>query len=279
MATATVDPAMSYINNIARKKKTRRGKKRYKQELKTLSPTVRAHSCGFDNENSALGCVMCTAHISSSQMDITRSKRPGYSRKRRPIRPYTSPRAPHNSTQFLMSDGVGDFGFVNLGEHDNCLASEDEYLPIDQCFHGVASGVKMSDKDQCLSPDAEGFNWKTSPVYTDLDYEYKPISDSDMFTFLEKDFEDVFSTARSHQLEDQPKIELIAQIHGLEKSVEEMQSRLSDLQCSPPVETVEANIAPVTILSYDIVMNLQAELERLQQENIVLRRRPIVVRS
>ncbi|CAH1782611.1 unnamed protein product [Owenia fusiformis] len=122
--------------------------------------------------------------------------------------PYNyNPKAPMNSTQYIMDD------------HDN---NHELYTDFE------VSSIKPV--DIAVAPHPADIPYH-SPAYEDINYEYESPDDvSDSFSFIEKDFEAAFQSVREDELWEMPKNKLVTGFIDLENKLLQLENRLESLE-------------------------------------------------
>lgn len=157
----------------------------------------------------------------------------GASNQQRILRPLEVPKAPSNSTQFIMDD------------HENCNL----YVSFES-----PSRYKRRRRSSETSTDAANGEYCTSPCmgYHDIDYEYESPDDLDQTAFFEKDFEMIYRRAREEELIALSRSDLVSQLIELERKANSIEQMLN------------GDVPSVAFL--------QEELLKLQEENTLLRK-------
>jgi len=228
-------------------KKTRRGKKR---RLNSFSPEEEkdvinpAHSpAKYDNGNEYDPCEMehsqkrtCpSVSCFESSLDDATSVPPTCTQngfKRPMLRPLDVPKAPNNSTQYIMDD------------HENCNLYFSFESP--RCRRR-----RRSTGASCSDGSGES-GYSPCNGYQDIDYEYESPDDLDSAAFLERDFEIIYRRAREDELVNLSRVQLIEQFIEMEDKALSYEQLLRG--------------------SLPSVAQLQEELLKLQEENAQLRK-------
>ncbi len=219
---------------IRRVKKHRRGKKKPCRELFNDLPSV---SCEYGDQDRFMANRECEV-----QMITGPSKRGRRGQKL--LRPPYSPKAPHNSTQFLIEDRLN----ANNGYHME-LGFESPFYLDEPSLYGY-NDLAQSEKVSVT---------KTSPSYPNIDFSCSPLEETDVASFMEKDFEDIFSCLREDSLAEKSKSELILDVHSLEERLQktEHRFRLHHRHTGRQTQNTE----------YTSQNALLKELEKLKSEN------------
>jgi len=261
----------SVETNRINRRKTRRGKKKYRSRF--LSSGVPCCEClgRFEVERQTCAkCEMGVARADENQVNTHRhdGDRSSYRNKnnkqksKHSLRPITRAGAPHNSNQFLIEDRLTSEEEFKIAEfpsvkHDQKILDARNVLNDDHSFYESTSAY-YKQNDQCLSPDTANFNWKTSPAFSDVDYKYVPIQDEeDMIMFLQKDFEDVYQCTREQELIVRDRTDLISGIQTLRTDVDNLRLMGDNM------------IMKRTKCDCDVV-SLQRELDELKKINLQL---------
>ncbi|KAL4226634.1 hypothetical protein ACF0H5_014617 [Mactra antiquata] len=252
--TEIMDMKMSEI--VQRKKKTRRGKKSRPGKILSSGKSTDVFSTILNYGN------------------LKQSK--SYSKRRfvkQGVRP-SSPKAPMNSTQFLIEDKLDrELEHCRHVDFQNIPSINNNYLPVFDArniqseevndFHRLSLSPK--DKDSVENFDFYHDEVINKKVSEDLDYDYEPISLEDTVNFIEEDFEKVYNfhnvcddnfknEERLREVSKLPKFELINKIIDIEnrlKSEETINSKSDDLKMK--------------------IAQLQEENLRLKSENSTLK--------
>merc|ERR1711976_295571 len=176
------------------RKKTRRGKKK---KFSSFIEDVMS-----ETENDVSQCSQCGTVPSKSKSmnpyDKCHSPRK-QGRKKGHLRPSCSPKAPHNSTQFLIEDHLGNQTFdeqslnLKLMLEDYCQQDKEHCVPsVTQSPVKVGSSCQDSVSDSEFSPRHPSVSTVSSPV-SDIDYDYDVFGNLDSrISFYVHDFEVVY---------------------------------------------------------------------------------------
>lgn len=262
--------AMEQVILPRRWKKTRRGKKKKPfdrhQDVEKLVMTCR---CMKDSEDTVMMNRGTTFDNDTAQ---SQDKPKGFSKL---VRPFNSPRAPHNSTQFIIDDRLGSACRPIL---DSPLKNPvSPVMPsagglYEDFYNGVDMSVTVS--EQCLSPDGHRitslpeFTWKTSPAFSDVDYKYKAYPVEDFLTFQQQDFEQEFQHVREKALHQRSKSELISDITDLKCTIQSLQSQF---KCMSNAQRKQEMSQKHLTIDDNTEFELESKLAVLQQKNQTLK--------
>ena len=232
-----------------KKKKTRRGKKK---TLKSLRDRINhTDILGLEEENSNNACADCgVSPLRESKDSIFKM----YKRNSRgTLRPRYSPKAPHNSTQFLMDDQYMEFPSDktqgNTEDSDNS--------------HSV-SFYEYSNIQQENFYDDYGIN----TLFRDEDDGISKKLCSDTAIFMEVNFESEYRDVRSEELKKMSTKELCDSIIHMEDKASQLESELEMMYS----DSRESNIPVGKHQKYsNVICKLKEENRRLQNENEYLR--------
>ena len=230
----------------SRRKKTRRGKKRYGHfSSEVLVEDIAGCGCNHND------------HISkrqqgNKQCSMARSKARKFKHS---LRPSSSPKAPHNSTQFLIDDHIRSKDPIDLPVKSvQCgqsawsvgnLHETDSFYNDSSCY--------LMDSDQCLSPSSTKFNGTLSPDFNPADMCKSINRDEDqMMAFLEQDFEQVYREFKEQELASKDQNELLFGVQRLVSNASKLQGLVQNRN---PHET-QLDLA-----------SLQTELKSLKEQN------------
>lgn len=229
-------------------KKTRRGKKkklRYEEEddsCETLQAPLNITDVFSDRENEEAisgllssdmgGSVGSNPYEIPDKTKVSREQSKNRSARSCLLRPTDVPKAPENSTQFIIDDHEDCNLYFSFERKNLTNSSEDG-----DCY------------DRCNSPAFAGFQ--------DIDYEYESPDDLVTSAFYEQDFENIYRHAREDELLSTPRDVIMQQYLELEHRVLELETRIA-----PKASIVDPAI---------MIAKLQEELLKLQEENCALR--------
>lgn len=253
-----IEISVSTESEMRRFKKTRRGKKRRLKpfsedsESPSHSPTSNYHNHQFtesENDNQKESMSIPLRNPDPLELESTSEETAfpvatistphcaGSGNQKRLLRPLEVPKAPNNSTQFIMDD------------HENCNL----YLSFES-----PSRYKRRRRSTGAS---SGNEYCTSPCmgYHDIDYEYESPDDLDSTAFFEKDFEMIYSRAREEELVTLSRNELISQLIELEGKANSYEQLLSS-----------GDVPSVASLQEEL-LKLQEENALLRKTNLYLK--------
>ncbi|XP_062583085.1 protein HEXIM1-like [Saccostrea cucullata] len=243
--------------SLRRSKKTRRGKKKNRN----LRDTHEVSEIKGNLEN-CLSCERLSPYDGDSEgMSPVKKYRQrqakGNRRRQTILRPRYSPKAPHNSTQFLMDDHF-TYSCEFLG-----FESPD---PWGQRLH------YSDDSDASIVEPPE-------PADDSLLFQMDDLNDSinsadqDTKAFMEKDFEDAYNSIQIDEASRLSKSELISAICSMESKAELLEK---ELECSPTsVQFTEVKTRRQR--KKGVINQLKRENLNLQRENDQLKRMLLAV--
>lgn len=220
------------LNEHAKPRRRRRGKKRkHKKESAATCETQDHNVCESEMhaESEHENHVDCESpnwdseeHLSCDNFEFTDVI----------IRPINVPKAPENSTQFIMDD------------HNDChfymsFETPNPYLADPPRTYG--------DEDDIIEPVG------SDPAYRDIDYQYESPQDFDNSAYYDAEFERSYKNNRYDELMRHSRTDLISAVQDLESRYKEISDAL-----------VKQNPSP-------ILEKLQAQLLTLQEENNYLK--------
>lgn len=214
----TTERVMAEIENVDKfkRKKTRRGKKRIGKKFNqnfdsSTLLTEDNHLHTSDEIDKCPNCLVVADECERLRKVKTKSSR---RKSRQKLRPRYSPKAPRNSTQFLMDDHfLNSINFVNFESPE--MIYEDRYyenMSPDEMDIDRSSQSLMKLSSRCSS-DVET---------CDNDEEFY----KDTYTFMEKDFENTYENARYEEFEKLSKKELVDKILEMEREASKLMKRL-----------------------------------------------------
>ncbi|GFX78326.1 uncharacterized protein TNCV_345231 [Trichonephila clavipes] len=148
------------------------------------------------------------------------------------VRPINVPKAPENSTQFIIDD------------HNECRL----YMSFETPNPYVTNAESMKGDDNIITEPAE-----EDAAFIDIDYEYESPQDFDNSAYYDRDFEQSYKNNRFDELLRLPKSDLISGIQDLESKLKTLSEDL-----------IKENPSP-------ILEKLQAELLELQEKHLELK--------
>lgn len=245
------------LKMMEQRKKTRRGKKNNTKHR--FVDDLGSHPIA-GSENSRVPDCSCGSTPRSGYKPYERTtpspqKSSRKSRKGK-LRPFYSPKAPHNDNQFLMEDRLGNNSFeenLNIGMlfvEDFPFSVGSKSVPTSP--EKESSEEEMSESE--FSPKYEPkYNTATSP-FNDFNFEYSYGDDDhdSRFNFYEQDFEEFYKTSREDELSTLSRDQLIESVVSLEK-------RLTSLEKTGEPKKEKT--------SEDSMQNMMYELRMLQEEN------------
>ncbi|GFS43344.1 uncharacterized protein NPIL_292651 [Nephila pilipes] len=148
------------------------------------------------------------------------------------VRPINVPKAPENSTQFIIDD------------HNECRL----YMSFETPNPYVTNAESIKGEAHVITEPAE-----EDAAFIDIDYEYESPQDFDNTAYYDRDFEQSYKNNRFDELLRLPKSDLISGIQNLESKLKTLSEDL-----------VKENPSP-------ILEKLQAELLELQEKHLELK--------
>uniref|UniRef100_T1J856 Uncharacterized protein n=1 Tax=Strigamia maritima TaxID=126957 RepID=T1J856_STRMM len=214
------------VNANRKLKKTRRGKKRkLRNDSSPLVQDEKGESATENGENDKV----CENDF--WQRPPEKVPKNCNSSRSRILRPTEVPKAPENSTQFIMDD------------HEDCNL----YFSFETRIR-AQSGGKKGNSINCNSNEHDQFLG-----LQDIDFEYESPDDFDRNAFVEQDFEIIYRRAREEELSAFSREEMVRQCIELEQRALELEQQLSRID--PDI----------------VITRLQEELLRLQEESSILK--------
>ncbi|KAK6176759.1 hypothetical protein SNE40_014997 [Patella caerulea] len=189
------------------------------------------------------------------------------SKKRSFIRPRYSPKAPHNSTQFLM----GDHESLAFRSDDDVEFYEPSYYSYPEKDNFINNQIENNDLD--LSNYANEFSSLNSNGIEDLDlsdnFETRNFDEADSVMFMMNDFNQMYDSVRVEQLSNLSKCELIDAVKKLENEVNIRENKL----IRTPSKSL--GLTPKKLSNRKLNSNLKdllSELDQLKSENLSMKR-------
>jgi hypothetical protein len=253
---------MEVVDVVRRVKKHRRGKKQkpYQKMFSDL-PADRSHECYCGDKNN-MEAEDDWSLVNQMNENVQQTMAKG----KRLIRPPYSPRAPRNSTQFLIADGMGQYSYIDwLIEQQEAYV----YSPLYKDQDEVTMFDTPSKVSQAQSPH--------SPSYPKLDLDNcDSTEEMDMVSFMEKDFENQFSDYSSCHfqpkelaLAKKSKDELLADVVSMEKKLIEAEEQIENTKIEQELKH-RAETMQLRSLMRELE-ELKSQNRRLTQENVELR--------
>ncbi|XP_067127145.1 uncharacterized protein [Centruroides vittatus] len=229
-----MDETDSISVNIFKQRKTRRGKKKRYKSVGDEEDADVVHT-SFDRSTSDPDPVDEVNKTFEDTLLEDSDTIPSPNKKRRLssviIRPIHVPKAPENSTQFIIDDHEDSQLYISFEK------------PFDES--NLSYGTELIETFKG--------SYESDAAFQDIDYEYASADDVDTTQFYARDFETAYYKARFDELMQTPHNKLIDMYHDLEQQVIKLQDQL--LQYDPKYA----------------LDDLQQELLKHQEENEVLR--------
>lgn len=250
--------------NFVRWKKTRRGKKKNRN--------VRDNNEVSDSNGDLENCLKCErlspyqAYDGDSEEGVStlkkirmRRNRGGVKKRQAVLRPKYSPKAPHNSTQFLMDD--------------HCTYSC-EYLGFESP-DPWGQRLQYSDDSDTSIVDPPAPEIADDSLLFQMDDINDSINSADQDTkaFMEKDFEEAYHSIQCDEISRLSKSELISSICAMESKAELLEK---ELEKSPEIIKF-TGVRSRRHRTKGVISQLKKENLSLQRENEQLKRKLIAV--
>lgn len=241
-------------------KKTRRGKKRnriFRDSHEVCETKGNLENC--------LNCERLSPCPDDDDSDVSPVKNsriqrsPGFKRRQAILRPKYSPKAPQNSTQFLMDDHFSyscDFlGFDSpdpwgqrqqYSDHD----SDESIIELPEAADDSLL-FQMDDLSECINS-----------------------ADEETKAFMEKDFEDAYHSIQCDEVSRLSESELITAICSMESKAERLEKELENSSSSRTVQFT--GVKSRRKKKKGVISQLKREITDLQKENEQLKRMLIV---
>lgn len=239
------------------RKKTRRGKKKsYVERMGDnflASPTTDAEnvSCGFHLTSPySRQCEGGNRNVSNNSPIRRKNK----------LRPAYSPKAPHNSTQFLMDDNLENQTLSeNLFLQEEISIYENDHLKKESSASSPSNfSTSSAGSSPCYVTCSENLSESLS-----LDEDYSSLEDIDSrINYFEQDFEAIYCKMRAEELSKMSKQELV-------DSVLKLKSKLEKFECNEIEDDIKSS---ETSLNSPSLTTLVEENRRLQLENECLKK-------
>ncbi|XP_050414178.1 protein HEXIM1 [Patella vulgata] len=180
------------------------------------------------------------------------------------IRPRYSPKAPHNSTQFLM----GDHESLMCRNDDDVEFYEPSYPEKDNFIN-----YQIENNDFDLSNYTNEFSTSNSNGIEDFDlsdnFETRNFDEADSVMFMLNDFNQMYDSVRVEQLSSLSKCELIDAVKKLENEVNIRENKL----IRTPSKSL--GLTPKKLSNRKLNSNLKdllSELDQLKSENLSMKK-------
>ncbi|OWF41559.1 hypothetical protein KP79_PYT11856 [Mizuhopecten yessoensis] len=232
-----------------RKRKTRRGKK--KREFGSVEKfPMKSTTDSCDIDCVYYSCQYCTKECLCDQKNKKFSKETRRNRSRQILRPRYSPKAPHNSTQFIMDGHLKDQTFYNHFDSPEYPCETTKMIP-----------------ELEYSPNSRSSDYGLDTLFRDTEIIDFGTATTDTVAFMEQDFESAMRTAQIDELSNMPKEELLKRVlvmadraEHLEKELEQSSSDSSHLGDEDDDSMIGSN-----------TKNGRGYLSKLYKENVKLK--------
>lgn len=226
-----------------RKRKTRRGKKK-----KEFGGIEKFPSSDFDKEVCPSECVFSSCHY-CNDTDLNHTKRKRSRRSRQILRPRYSPKAPPNSTQFIMDSHM---------KYDRLYALFDS--PEYQESIYTCNDQRLGEEDSPASDHVVDFGVDT--LFRESEIVDYGTATTDTLAFMEQDFESAMKNAKVDELSSMTKEELLKKVLDMADRAEFLEKELE--QSSSSDGSFDSNQEDV---DSDSRQSERGYLSKLQQEN------------
>ena len=263
--------------NDRKLKKTRRGKKCGRRSrgrswsddcgecaLNILSDPLSSNSILHQqNETDQLDLTRVKFH---SPYNVNEQSLKG--KNRRYIRPRYSPKAPHNSTQFIMEDHECEYSGVQaLSEYPEVVEEFYSCRDADESKKNVSS-ILYSPKRMSGGSESNG------STNSDLELDVENLQIDNTFVFMANDFENCYHNARTEELSELSRDNLIEKIIGMENKVMELEHKLSKINKMSHKQNLNQRTTSHSIKS-EFMSDLVQQLQSLKQEKCLLKQMKI----
>ena len=247
---------------LSKRKKTRRGRKK-------------RCKCRFTfDENPSCSCAARFDIDSETDCQVDIQNQKNNIKRRNMLRPSSSPKAPRNTTEFLMDDHLASRqpNFYNL---DNSFNKDSKFSPVSPALRlseedsEFDNNCLLDHEEQCVPgmtvvPFTTFRKSKMSPAFSDIDYKYESYEEGfdETFNFQQQDFETAYTSILEETLQKESKSDLIEKIMFTEKKLVALEKTYSKLE--------DAKSVDIDKLMKEL-QDLQAENRTLKEENKLLK--------